>query len=200
MSSDPARKPDMKRCADLAVETIRRFGGQATIYETKGNPLVHGIFPAGKDLPTVTVYNHMDVQPASRETEPWDTEPFTFTKKGDRYFGRGTTDDKGPALSALLGVRAAREAGVPLNINVLWELEEEIGSPNFEAGIVEKTEGAGHGLGASSRDTIWVSRERPACSGRAARPAGLHASRWRRDRPTSTPAPPAAPRAIRSAS
>jgi acetylornithine deacetylase/succinyl-diaminopimelate desuccinylase-like protein len=108
----------------------------------------------------------MDVQPASRETEPWDTDPFAFTKRGDRYFGRGTTDDKGPALSALWGIRAAREAGIPLNLNVLWELEEEIGSPSFEAGIKKhaKVLATNHLL---VSDTIWVSRTRPAC------PAGL---------------------------
>lgn len=166
VSSDPARKPDMKKAADLAVETIRRFGGEARVYETKGNPLVHGVFPSGPDLPTVTVYNHLDVQPAARDTEPWESDPFQMTKKGDRYFGRGTTDDKGPAMAALFGVRAAREAGVPINIQLLWELEEEIGSPNFEAGIVErKKELATDSVVVS--DTIWVSRERPAA------PAGL---------------------------
>ena len=51
---------------------------------------------------------------------------------GDRYFGRGTTDDKGPALAALFGVRAAREAGVPVGVRLLWEMEEEIGSPSLE--------------------------------------------------------------------
>ena len=141
----------------------------------------------------------MDVQPASRETEPWNTEPFTFTKKGDRYFGRGTTDDKGPALSALWGIRAAREAGVPINLNVLWELEEEIGSPNFEAGDQEVQEGAGHRLRARLRHDLGLA---PASrlSGRTARTAGLHAVAARPARPTSTPASPAARRAIRSAS
>src|SRR4029453_3153661 len=112
---------------------------------------------------TVTVYNHMDVQPASKETEPWDTEPFVFTQKGDTYFGRGTTDDKGPALSALFGARAAIDAGVPVNIQLLWEFEEEIGSPNFEA-IISKnaTELATDSVVVS--DTVWVSRNRPASS------------------------------------
>lgn len=166
ISADPARARDMRRCADAAVAQIKEFGGEAKVLETAGYPLVHGRFTAGKNLPTLTVYNHMDVQPASKETEPWNTEPFTFTKEGDRYFGRGTTDDKGPALSALWGIRAAREAGVPLNLNVLWELEEEVGSPNFEAGIKKyANELATNHILVS--DTIWVSRNRPAC------PAGL---------------------------
>ncbi|HET8775650.1 MAG TPA: M20/M25/M40 family metallo-hydrolase [Thermoanaerobaculia bacterium] len=166
VSADPGHAKDIRRCADAAAQLIRDFGGKAKIYETAGNPLVHGRFEAGASAPTLTVYNHMDVQPASKATEPWKTEPFTFVKEGDRYFGRGTTDDKGPALSALWGIRAAREADIPLNLNVLWELEEEIGSPSFEAGIKANVKdfATDHLL---VSDTIWVSRKQPAC------PAGL---------------------------
>jgi acetylornithine deacetylase/succinyl-diaminopimelate desuccinylase-like protein len=166
VSADPEHAKDVRRCADAAAQLIRDFGGEAKIYETAGHPLIHGKFTTSRKAPTLTVYNHMDVQPASRETEPWNTDPFTFTKDGDRYFGRGTTDDKGPALSALWGIRAAREAGVPLNLNVLWELEEEIGSPSFEDAIRKnaKAMATDHIL---VSDTIWVSRKQPAC------PAGL---------------------------
>ena len=163
VSADPDRQRDIRRCADLAAQTIRDFGGEPWILETAGNPIVHGRFDGQTGAPTVTVYNHLDVQPASRDTEPWDSDPFTFTKDGDRYFGRGTTDDKGPALTALFGIRAAREAGVPLNIRVLWELEEEIGSPNFEAAMKENA----RQLATDSvivSDTIWVARNRPACA------------------------------------
>jgi len=166
VSAEEDRKSDIRRCADAAAQIIRDFGGEVKILETAGNPLIHGRFASGANLPTLTVYNHMDVQPASRETEPWNTDPFVFTKQGDRYFGRGTTDDKGPALSALWGIRAAREANVPINLNVLWELEEEIGSPNFDSGIKQNAKelATDHIL---VSDTIWVSRQQPAC------PAGL---------------------------
>lgn len=166
VSAEPARIRDMRRCADAAAQLIRDFGGEAKIYETGGHPLIHGRFTTSRHAKTLTVYNHMDVQPASRETEPWNTEPFTFTRDGDRYFGRGTTDDKGPALSAMWGIRAAREADVPLNLNVLWELEEEIGSPNFESAVKAHANdlATDHVL---VSDTIWVSRKQPAC------PAGL---------------------------
>jgi len=117
----------------------------------------------GKKLPTVTVYNHMDVQPASKETEPWDSEPFIMTKKGDSYFGRGTTDDKGPALAALYGARAAVDANLPVNIRFLWEFEEEIGSPNFEQ-IITKARRSLTTDSVVVSDTVWVSRERPANS------------------------------------
>src|SRR5262249_51726883 len=105
VSADPNRQRDIRRCADLAMQTIRDFGGGSWTSEPAGNPIVHGRFDGPSGAPTVTVYNHLDVQPASRETEPWDTDPFTFTKDGDRYFGRGTTDDKGPALTVLWAIR-----------------------------------------------------------------------------------------------
>jgi acetylornithine deacetylase/succinyl-diaminopimelate desuccinylase-like protein len=166
VSADPAHQPDIRRCADAAAQMIRDFGGEARVLKTDGNPIVHGRFKHSAKAQTLTVYNHLDVQPASKETEPWNTEPFTFTKDGDRYYGRGTTDDKGPALSALWGIRAAREAGVPLNLNVLWEFEEEVGSPNFESAIKANVKqlATDHVL---VSDTIWVSRKQPAC------PAGL---------------------------
>ena len=164
VSVDPSHADDIRKGVELTVETIEKYGGKTEVYRAeKGNPVVHGVFGNGNNRPTVTVYNHIDVQPASKETEPWDTEPFVFTKKGDTYFGRGTTDDKGPALSALFGARAAIEADVPVNIRFLWEFEEEIGSPNFEK-IITK---AAKNLRTDSvvvSDTVWVSRERPASS------------------------------------
>ncbi len=163
VSSDPARKGDIRRCAELAVATVKRFGGTAQVIETKGNPVVHASFDAGKGLPTVTVYNHLDVQPASRETEPWETEPFEMVTRGDTYYGRGTTDDKGPALTALFGIRAARERNVPINMRLLWELEEEVGSPSFEEAIRAGRDRIQPDSIVIS-DTIWVSRKVPASS------------------------------------
>src|SRR5215470_2843954 len=162
VSADPSRQRDMRRCADLAAQTIREFGGEPWIIETAGNPIVHGRFEGPSGAPTVTVYNHLDVQPASRETEPWDTDPFTFTKDGDRYFGRGTTDDKGPAMTALFGAKYAWDRGVPVNIRFLWELEEEIGSPHFETSIRANAKDLATDSVVVS-DTVWVSRTRPAC-------------------------------------
>jgi len=164
VSVDPNHLGDIQKGVDLTVQTLEGFGAKTQVYRAdKGNPVVHAMFGNDDSVPTVTVYNHIDVQPASKETEPWETEPFTFTKKGDTYYGRGTTDDKGPALSALFGARAALEANVPVNIRFLWEFEEEIGSPNFEKIITR----AARDLRTDSvvvSDTVWVSRDRPASS------------------------------------
>ena len=184
ISADPGRKADVERCAELGAATIRAFGGRAEIHRVPGgNPIVLGSFEVGKGRPTVTVYNHLDVQPASKETEPWRTEPFEFTREGDTYFGRGTTDDKGPALTALFGARAALEAGVPVNVKFLWESEEEIGSPHF----AETLRAIGPAAATDAvvvSDTVWVSRGRPSLVGGSARPAADHLPpRDRGDRP-----------------
>jgi acetylornithine deacetylase/succinyl-diaminopimelate desuccinylase-like protein len=164
VSVEPERKADVRRGAEYAVSLLESFGASARMYDTKGHPIVYGRFDRGANLPTVTVYNHLDVQPA--EGPDWQTPPFDFVRKGDKYFGRGTTDDKGPAMTALFGARYAWEQDVPLNIHFLWELEEEIGSPHFETTIKEHTKEFATGSVVVS-DTVWVSRARPA------QPAGL---------------------------
>ncbi len=165
VSSDPARKSEVARGAEHAAGLIRRMGGEARVVPTAGHPIVQGAFHRDPAWPTVTVYNHLDVQPAERE-DGWNTEPFVFHRDGDRYFGRGTTDDKGPALAALWGAKYAVENGARVNVRFLWELEEEVGSPSFERAIrAEAPRLATDSVVVS--DTIWVSRARPAC------PAGL---------------------------
>lgn len=164
VSCDPSHANDITKGVELTVKTIEKYGGKTEVLKVeKGNPVVHGVFGSDPSLPTVTVYNHIDVQPASKETEPWNTEPFTFTQKGDTYYGRGTTDDKGPALAALLGARAALESNVPVNIHFLWEFEEEIGSPNFEK-IISRSKNELLTDSVVVSDTVWVSRNRPASS------------------------------------
>jgi acetylornithine deacetylase/succinyl-diaminopimelate desuccinylase-like protein len=162
VSNDPEHTEDVHRSAIRAADLIREFGGSSSIIHSQNNvPFVHGtFFSSSRKHPTVSVYNHLDVIPASKETEPWKTEPFVFTKQGDRYFGRGTTDDKGPALTALFATRMAQKMGLPINVQLLWECEEEVGSHNF-AEILRK---AGKAVKTDSvvvSDTMWLSRNRP---------------------------------------
>jgi acetylornithine deacetylase/succinyl-diaminopimelate desuccinylase-like protein len=159
ISMEPDRGLDIRRGAELARQYLESIGARAEVLETPGNPVVFGRIESGADNPTVTIYNHIDVQPA--DPEEWHKAPFTFFNQYGRYEGRGTTDDKGPALSAMTAARYAAQNAVPLNINFIWELEEEIGSPNFEHFIKENISR----LGTDSilvSDTIWISRSRPA--------------------------------------
>src|SRR5688572_30975364 len=155
ISAEPDHRPDIDRGAAAAVQYLRSLGAEADLLSTPGNPVVVGRFITGKNRPTVTVYNHLDVQPAN---EPqWKREPFVFHKDGDRYVGRGSTDDKGPALSALFGAVFAIRQGIPINIQFIWELEEEIGSPNFEHFMKANAKNLATNSVVVS-DTIWISR------------------------------------------
>ncbi len=159
VSSDPEHQPDIIKCAEVAAQYLRDLGAAAAPVKTPGNPVVFGSIVTGKDHPTVTIYNHLDVQPA--DPAEWNKAPFTFFKTGDRYEGRGTTDDKGPALTALMAVRYALDHQIPLNFKFIWELEEEIGSPNFEH-FVRKNKKELESDSFLVSDTIWISRNQPA--------------------------------------
>jgi acetylornithine deacetylase/succinyl-diaminopimelate desuccinylase-like protein len=159
VSTDPSYAEAVSRGADWAIAFMRKHGVEARRFETALYPVVVGWMRHPEAKRTLTIYNHLDVQPAN---EPeWETDPFVFSKDGDTYRGRGTTDDKGPALAAFWAALAAREAGLPLNIQFIWEFEEEIGSPNFGAFLEEHA-----GLLATDSvvvsDTIWISRGKPA--------------------------------------
>lgn len=160
VSSDPARRADVARGAAAAAELVTSLGGRARVVKTGGHPLVVGEFPGPKGAPVLTLYNHLDVQPADRAAEGWRTDPFRFTVKDGRYWGRGTTDDKGPALAALFGVAAAHRAGVPATVKLLWETEEEIGSPHFEATLQKLGRAAATDAVVIS-DGSWLTRKRP---------------------------------------
>ena len=159
ISMDPARSGDMRRMAELAVQYLTDLGAEAQVVETGGYPIVSGGWMTGAQYPTVTIYNHLDVQPA-QEPE-WKQAPFAFQNADGLYRGRGATDDKGPALSAMLGARFALDENTPLNIRVLWELEEEIGSPHFAAGLKNRA-AIPQPDSVLVSDTIWIAKGRPA--------------------------------------
>lgn len=95
-----------------------------------GHPAVaarwHG---AGAEAPTLLVYGHYDVQPPDPEAA-WLSPPFVLTSRGGRLHARGISDDKGPSLLAVeaLGAYLAVEGALPVNVTVLLEGEEEVGS------------------------------------------------------------------------
>jgi len=158
VSVDPARGPETEACAEAAIALIRHFGGTATLLRVGSKPYVHGRFGDPK-RPSVLVYNHLDVQPAD---EPeWKGEPFRMRIDGERYLGRGTTDDKGPALTCLLTIAHAVRRGSPLGFQLLWEFEEEVGSPHFSELMREHRAAFGDVRAVLVSDTLWVSADQP---------------------------------------
>lgn len=163
VSMEPERADAMQATATAAVELLHKFGATASIVKTAGQPVVIGEFryqgENAASCPTVTVYNHLDVQPA--DPSEWLTQPFDMQIEDGVYRGRGTTDDKGPALAVLYAASYAHKQKIPVNIKFIWELEEEIGSPSFAQFLLDnKKELKTDSVVVS--DTIWVSRDRPA--------------------------------------
>ena len=159
ISMDSSHAGDMRRMADLARQYLAGMNAKVQVVETGGYPIVSGGWLAGAEYPTVTIYNHLDVQPA-QEPE-WKQAPFAFKNENGLYRGRGATDDKGPALTAMFAARYAIEQGWPLNIRFLWELEEEIGSPHFAAGLKSRN-AIPRPDSVVVSDTIWIAKGRPA--------------------------------------
>ena len=129
---------------------IERLGGTATVVpnpvattDRPLPPILLGEFHVDPSLKTVCVYGHLDVQPASKE-DGWNTDPFVLTEKDGKLYGRGSTDDKGPALSWLWIVEAHQTLGIklPVNVKILFEGMEEYGSDGvFETIAEEAKEG-----------------------------------------------------------
>lgn len=129
VSTGDANLDGLRDAAGWINEYITAHGGKSEIVATKGHPLVVGDFAAAKpDSPTVLIYGHYDVQ-AVGPLDAWTTPPFEPTIRDGRLFARGASDDKGnfwPLLHVAAQMAVAGE--LPVNIRVLVEGEEEVGS------------------------------------------------------------------------
>ncbi len=143
ISAHPARAADVRRSAEWLAERARSAGlAGVELLETAGHPAVYGEWlGAGADAPTVLVYGHHDVQPVDPEAQ-WDHPPFEPAIVDGECLARGAIDDKGQVLYQIEAVRGLLEADgrLPVNLKVLVEGEEEIGSPNFERLLSDERE------------------------------------------------------------
>ena len=132
VSTDPAHAKDVRNAAAWAMAKLDRLGFQTGIHETKGHPVVFGQRFADPGRPTILIYGHYDVQPPDPLDE-WATPPFTPSIRDKFIYGRGATDNKGQCLTYLHAMEAilAVNGDLPVNVKVLIEGEEEIGSPNL---------------------------------------------------------------------
>jgi acetylornithine deacetylase/succinyl-diaminopimelate desuccinylase-like protein len=134
ISTDGAHQQELEQSAALTCEQMRRAGLQnVEILRTgKSNPYAYGEWLGAPGKPTVFLYAHHDVQPTNY-LEQWQSDPWILTPRDGRLFGRGAADDKG-AITTQLGAVAAflkTGASLPVNIKMLVEGEEEIGSSNL---------------------------------------------------------------------
>ena len=130
VSTKSENKADVEKAARWVAEKLRAAGlDKVEIEPTKLHPLVYGESLKAPGKPTVLIYGHYDVQPAE-PLDLWTSPAFEPTVRDGNLFGRGTADDKGQVhihIKALEALRAA-SGKLPINVKVMVEGEEEVGS------------------------------------------------------------------------
>ncbi len=136
ISADPAYADDVKACAEWIVGQLEAMGfDNCEAIETAGLPVVYGEWlKAGADKPTVLVYAHYDVQPVD-PLPLWHSEPFEGVIRDGNMVARGASDNKAGVWGNLKTFEALLRANgsLPVNIKIMFEGEEESGSPSIEA-------------------------------------------------------------------
>lgn len=142
ISTLPEHKGDCRRAAEFLAAELKRIGMEnVRLIDTSGHPLVYGDWLHAAGKPTALVYGHYDVQPADPLDE-WISPPFEPTERNGNIYARGAVDDKGQVwaqVKALESLMAANK-GLPLNVRVLFEGEEEVGGEGIAAYVVSKPE------------------------------------------------------------
>ncbi|TES51550.1 dipeptidase [Halalkalibacterium halodurans] len=127
-------KEDVRKAAAWFVDTLQKAGLEhVEMIETKGHPLVYADWLHAKGKPTVLIYGHYDVQPVD-PINLWETPPFEPSIREGKIFARGATDDKGQTFMHIKALEALlkTEGTLPVNVKLIIEGEEEIGSPNLD--------------------------------------------------------------------
>ena len=133
ISAKSSHNIDTRQAADWLKEKLIEAGLQAEIIHTSGHPIVLGEWRnAGDEAPTVLVYGHYDVQPPE-PLELWESPPFEPEIRDGRLYARGSADDKGQLYLHVKAAEAHLKANgtLPINLIILAEGEEEVGSPNL---------------------------------------------------------------------
>ena len=138
ISTDPAFKSDCKLAAEWLTRELNSLDISSSIRETNGHPMVVGHYNEATDSqPHVLFYGHYDVQPVD-PIDLWDYDPFepsiqTRDDGSKIIVARGAADDKGQLMTFVEATRAWLEetGSLPLNVTILFEGEEESGSPSL---------------------------------------------------------------------
>ena len=138
ISALPHHAGDVRRCAEWTADEMRRVGlDNVRLIDTPGNPIVYGEWLKAPGAPTMLFYGHYDVQPVD-PLELWESPPFEATVRDGEIYARGSADDKGQVFMHFKAIEAhLKKAGsLPINIKVIIEGEEEVGSKNLDQFIV----------------------------------------------------------------
>lgn len=122
-------------CSAAVTALLRTHGLQdaQTLGTGSGYPAVFGQWCGAPGKPTVLLYAHYDVQPVGKESR-WTSPPFEPAVRDGRLFGRGSSDDKGGVMMHLAAVGSYLKSvgSLPVNVKLVIEGEEEVGSTNLE--------------------------------------------------------------------
>ncbi|MFB9883793.1 M20/M25/M40 family metallo-hydrolase [Planobispora siamensis] len=170
VSSEPEHGMDLLRSANWLTGRLREIGFPSVeLWQTEdGAPAVHAAWCEAPGAPTVLVYSHHDVRAV--RTDVWgESLPFEPQVRDGKMYGRGASDAKGQILAHLWGLRAHLSAdgrdAPPVNLKLLIEGEEEIGSPHLAALLADHRDELDADLIMMSDTLLW-SREAPAlCTG-----------------------------------
>jgi len=146
ISALPEHAADVRRAAEWVAAELGRIGFEhVEVSETGGHPVVYADWLNAEGAPTVLLYCHYDVQPVD-PIELWDTAPFEPFVRDGRVIGRGASDDKSGVAMHLQAAEAlfVTRGGLPLNLRICFEGEEESSSPSLSAWL----EANRHRLGA----------------------------------------------------
>lgn len=133
VSADPAYHEGMHGARDHVCHLLKEAGMEVEVVRTPLHPIILGRRAGDPSWPHVIIYGHYDVQPPD-PVKLWTSPPFEPMVRGDRLYGRGAADNKGPLIVHLAAVSQllAERPDLPLRITFLIEGEEEIGSPSFQ--------------------------------------------------------------------
>ena len=162
ISADPDKEDACLATAAWLAEHLRGLGlAHVEVVPTTGKPLVLAEHPGPAGAPTVLIYGHYDVQPVD-PLELWDSPPFVPVIKDGRIWGRGTTDDKGQLWTHVKSLETIlkNRGELPVNVKIIFEGEEEIGSLALTAWLPDNLERLGCDIVLVS-DTSMIAKGRP---------------------------------------
>ncbi len=138
VSTDDAYAEKLGECAGWLVEKLNGIGLEAQLVSTPGHPVVWAKNKHQPGRKTVMLYGHYDVQPPD-PLELWESPPFDPVLKNGYVYARGATDNKGQILAHILGLEEvmAEHGDLPVNLHLIIEGEEEIGSNNLPGFLKE---------------------------------------------------------------
>lgn len=141
VSADPKHRDDVLKCAEEVKKRLIEAGADnVEVCPTKGYPVVYGEKIINKNLPTVLVYGHYDVQPPD-PLELWTSPPFEPVIKDEKIYARGAADDKGQFYMHVKAFELmTRTNTLPCNVKFMIEGEEEVGSDNLAPFLHENKE------------------------------------------------------------